>query len=318
MLPFLFSLISIFLFSTASLSFEGPLRVKNQFPLFIPVSPPYLESAAAGNSFSIGLSHSSVFMIKNSAEWSVNLDMELTELNFSYKKDIPNLLELGIEVPVLISIGGFMDNFLETYHKTFGFPDYGRSARPANAFLYEVKKKGVLVVRGENGRTGLGDTRLTARKTILNTDPVLSLTAGIELPTGHAKKGFGSGSLDTAVALLIDKRLGERFQSYWNLGIVFPGDLKGYETIKLRNYIYAGAGIEAVLLEHLSLIGQVVFQGSPYPQTDIGTVDRIAALLSLGGRYTSGNNSLEFSITEDPNTAGAPDFTLNLAYRRRF
>jgi hypothetical protein len=41
-------------------------------------------------------------------------------------------------------------------------------------------------------------------------------------------------------------------------------------------------------------------------------------LLSFGGRYVSGKNSLEFSLTEDPNTAGAPDVTFNLTYRKRF
>jgi hypothetical protein len=44
----------------------------------------------------------------------------------------------------------------------------------------------------------------------------------------------------------------------------------------------------------------------------------MAVLLSLGGRYYLGNSSLELSFTEDPNTSGAPDFTFNASFKRRF
>ncbi|MCX5718928.1 MAG: hypothetical protein NT055_03005, partial [Nitrospirae bacterium] len=81
---------------------------------------------------------------------------------------------------------------------------------------------------------------------------------------------------------------------------------------------YGGAGIESALWKNFSLLGQVFVQGSPYPKTAIPSVDRTAVILSLGGRYSSGNNSLEFSFTEDPNTAGAPDFTVTFSFKRRF
>jgi hypothetical protein len=54
---------------------------------------------------------------------------------------------------------------------------------------------------------------------------------------------------------------------------------------------------------------------SPYPSTGIREVDWPGVLLIMGGRYYSGSGSFEFSFTEDPDTAGAPDFILNMAYR---
>jgi hypothetical protein len=60
----------------------------------------------------------------------------------------------------------------------------------------------------------------------------------------------------------------------------------------------------------------VLFQNSPFPKTGISSIDRISALLSFGGRYTSGKNSVELSFTEDPNTAGAPDFIVTIAFKR--
>ena len=313
-----FILILLAFFPSSALAFEGPLQIKNQFPLFLYLSPPRLESALTEDSFCAGLSHSSVFMVKNSPEWAVNLDMEITELALRYKKDIPDLFEIGLEVPFVSFESGFMDSFLEGYHSFFGFPDYGRGSRPLNEFLFEVERNGAVVIKGEDGRIGLGDIRVTAKRVTLAGDPVISLRADFQLPTGDASKAFGSGTFEGGATVLVDKKLSEKVITYWNVGLVFPADLKAKETVALRNFVHAGAGIEAALWKKFSLLGQIEFQTSPFPKTGIGSIDRISALLSLGGRYSSGKNSLEFSLTEDPNTAGAPDVTFNLAYKRRF
>ena len=86
----------------------------------------------------------------------------------------------------------------------------------------------------------------------------------------------------------------------------------------MKEYYYAGAALEAAIRENFGLLAQVSFQSSPFPHTGIGTVDRTAALLTLGGRYRTGKGSIELSLTEDANTAGAPDVIFNLIYKKRF
>ncbi|MDH5769499.1 MAG: DUF3187 family protein, partial [Nitrospirota bacterium] len=267
-------------FSSIAYSFNGPLQVKNQFPLFLHINQPYLESASTENSFSVNLSHSTINLVRNSSEWSMGLDMEITELAFRFKKNIQDFIELGVDVPFLSFNSGFMDGFINSYHETFGFPDYGRSNRPTNTFLYEVRRNGFLVIKGESGNIGIGDIRLFAKKVILNGDPSISLKGDVELPTGNAKKGYGNGSIDAGIAALIDKKLSEIFKAYLNVGVIFPGDLKGHETVKLKTFMYGGAGIESALWKNLSLLGQVLVQGSPYPKTAIPSVDRTSVLLS--------------------------------------
>jgi hypothetical protein len=213
---------------------------------------------------------------------------------------------------------GFMDGFLNSYHDAFGFPDYGRSRRPDNKFLYEVRKNGQLILRGESGRIGIGDAKLSVKKRIVKGDPAISIRGDIEFPTGDAESGYGNGSFDEGITILIDKQLSSIFKSYLNFGIVFPGDFKGYDKVGFKEFMHSGAALEAMVWKDISFIGQVVIQGSPFPQTGIAEVDRTAVLLSLGGRYHAGNNSVEFSLTEDPNTAGAPDITFNFTFKRNF
>ena len=149
-------------------------------------------------------------------------------------------------------------------------------------------------------------------------DPAISVQGEIELPTGEPETGYGNGSIDTGISLLMDKEFGEVWKTYLNLGVVFPGDLKGHERVNLDHFLYGGAAVEAAFWKTVSLLGQLFLQGSPFPKTGISSVDRTAVLLSLGGRYHSGNSSFELSLTEDPNTSGAPDFTLNVAFIKNF
>jgi len=199
---FLFLLI-VAVLSASSEAFDGPLQVKNQFPLFLNVNAPYLESASLQDSFAASLSHSSIYLVERSAEWDMGLDMEITELNFRFRKSINNFIELGVEVPILSFNSGFMDGFLDSYHDTFGFPDYGRSNRPDNKFLYEVKKNDRVIVKGESGHIAVGDIRVTVKKTLLKGDPAISIKGEIELPTGEPETGYGNGSIDAGIGLLM-------------------------------------------------------------------------------------------------------------------
>lgn len=312
------SLLTALLFLPSVVSaFDGPLQVKNQFPPFVGLSQPFLESAAPSDSVSFGLSHSSVYVIESRAAWTVNLDLELTELDFRYKKYVPGLFEVGVEVPVYRPIAGFLDGFLDWYHSSFGFPDYGRSDRPKNDFLCEIRHNGAVVVQGVNGRAGLGDVRLSLKRLIAVGDPLMSVMGSVELPTGEAETGYGNGSFDTAFAVMLDKKLGDVVRAYGNLGVVLPGDLRAYQTVPLNNFAYGGVGLEGSFWQKFSILAQVTVQGSPYPTTDIRQIDTPAVILVVGGRYRGGKGTFEFSLTEDPNTSGTPDFVLNATYTLR-
>jgi hypothetical protein len=328
---FLFTLLLFFSMSTAAHSFSGPLQVKNQFPIFIHANQPYLERAIPETSFSASLSHSSIFTVQNSGEWVIDMDMEITELNLRYKHYIKSIGEIGIDLSFIAFSNGFLDGFLESFHDLIRVHDpYGKSGRPKDDFLYEIRhgeyaellaergsgsQGSTAVVLGRTG-TGLGDIRLTLKRPLIVSDNYnLSLKGDLELPTGDAKEGYGNGSTDAGVSILYDRRLSDKIMSYWNIGAVFPGDLDGYSNIDLKNFIYGGSAIEIDILKRWDLLFQLQAQSPIYPETDLNAVDWTAYLLAFGCRYHKGSNSIEFSITEDINSTGAPDFTANISYK---
>ncbi|MBI5664990.1 MAG: DUF3187 family protein [Nitrospirae bacterium] len=314
------SLVSAALFltclSSVAFSFDGPLQINNLYPIFLHADQPYLEKAEMENSMSFSLSHSSTYTIETSGEWIINLDMEITELSFRYKRIIKNLIEFDLDVSVLVFSDGFLDSYLEDYHDTFGFPDYGRKNRPHNDFLYEVRRDGKLIIEGERG-TRLGDIRLAAKKPLMSaSDYKLSVKGDIEAPVSSAKKGYSNGSMDSGISLLFDKRISDSTMTYWNLGAVFPGDVKGHEDLNLNNYVNGGIAVETVLKKNLDLIVQLHGQSEIYPGTGISAVDGSAFFIAFGGRYYSaGGGNYELSLTEDLNTSGSPDFIVNLTYK---
>jgi hypothetical protein len=305
----------IFFLSPPAFSFEGPLQVNNLYPIFLHADQPYLEKAGMESSISYSLLHSSTYTVQSSGKWDIFLDMEITALNFRYKRIIKDVAEFDMDVPLLIIGGGFMDGFLADYHSAFGFPDYGRSARPNNEFLYEVRRDGNLIIKGRSG-IRLGDIRLAFKKPMIISDGLgLSVKGDIELPVGSAREGYGNGSMDAGIALLLDKKITNSIMTYANLGVVFPGDVRGYEKVNLKNFVYGGAGVEAYVGRGFSLLVQLQGQSQIYPETDLGAVDRDAYLLVIGGRYRTGKRSFDLSLTEDINRSGAPDFILNLTYK---
>ncbi len=152
----------------------------------------------------------------------------------------------------------------------------------------------------------------------MDNQPLISLKAAVELPTGNPDTGYGNGSLDLGLLVQMEKKITEYLQATGNLGYIIPGNLKAQKTIELKNYWYGGIGLEVKPWKTLSVLGQISAQTSPFPETGIGSMDNPALLLSIGGRYYRERNYFELSLTEDLNTTGAPDFILNFSFKRNF
>lgn len=301
-----------------ALSFDGPLQVRNQFPLLLTLAPPWFETAALRDEVAVGITYSSTYVTETSPQWMVGLDLELAELGIRIRKKVGERAEAGLRVPVLRPSGGFLDAPLASFHEFLGTGDYGRHERPDNAFLYTVTWQGRPVVQGVNDRTGLGDIGLTFKWQLRAASPVLSVQVDVELPTGDARTGYGNGSTDLGIALLSDWELSETYRGYAMAGVVAPGDLKGYQTVPLHTYGYAGLGLEAAWWERFHVIVQTVAASSPFPETGIREMDWPGILLTFGGRYSFDRSSIELSLTEDPDTAGAPDFMANIGWSMKF
>jgi hypothetical protein len=109
-----------------ALSFQGPLPVRNGFPLAALLDAPYLERAVYEDFLSFNLTHSSVDFIESDAGRDFRIDLETTELTVRSRKTVPGFCEFGIDVRFLSFNGGFLGRSIVRFHQAFGI-DSGKN-----------------------------------------------------------------------------------------------------------------------------------------------------------------------------------------------
>jgi hypothetical protein len=219
---FLFFLVLLIIILTkTSIAFDGPLTVSNDFPLSRPVGAPILMSADPETSIHLGVQYSSMNLFESSDDWRVQIDFELITLTLRIRKKILPSTEASLELPFFSFNSGILDDFLIGYHRLFDLPDYGRSNRPLNSFLYEVTRNGKTVIKGKAGEIAPGDVKAGVKHLIYDGDPLVSLYGFLEFPSGDPDRGYGNGDFDYGAAILVNKVLRQNLMAYLNGGVVF-------------------------------------------------------------------------------------------------
>ncbi|GBC60607.1 hypothetical protein DENIS_1564 [Desulfonema ishimotonii] len=305
----------------------GPLQVQNRYPPHLMFLTPLPDGPdlPGNNRFETAFSvdYSSVNVNEKSAGWTALIDMEMTVLSFSLAYGLSDRLSVGLYLPLVSMSGGFMDNFLEDYHDTFGFPNYGREDRPKNSFAYSITKDGKDWFQARDNGLHLGESVVSAKYSLWDERRgdrfSATLAYALKLPTGDADRGFGSGGYDHAVSLLSRARF-KALAVYLNAGfsILSDPDTLGAD-ISACNIFSMLLGGEYLLNDKWSLLSQLNFYTSPLDEdTGISQLDNESLELSLGClcRITP-DVDFEFAFCEDL-TRAAPDFTIHAGIRCRF
>jgi hypothetical protein len=141
---------------------------------------------------------------------------------------------------------------------------------------------------GSESSRGIGDTNLGAKWNFGPADPQplnvdYAVSFYVELPTGNAPQGLGSGLTDYWLNFVIQKPLSEATRINWNLGILFAGNTStgavGIQT--RRGQVYTG-GISLLrdVTPRLSL-GAELYGGV----SDGAGKDKTQLQAMLGGEY---------------------------------
>ncbi|HLZ18383.1 MAG TPA: DUF3187 family protein, partial [Smithellaceae bacterium] len=183
-----------------------PFQTQNQGPLVAIYGLPAIGGARVAakseGTLRLTLDQANNYVNEARAGESLVLDGESTRLTVSGRYGIGRSVEVGMNIPFLISGGGFLDGFLESYHSAFGFPNGGRELAPKNRLLYRYQKNGVTLLNMEQSGQGLGDVSMSGAWQIYRSadnQQNLALSGLLKLPTGDVGSLRGSGSTDLAV-----------------------------------------------------------------------------------------------------------------------
>ncbi|MEE8399871.1 MAG: DUF3187 family protein, partial [Desulfobacterales bacterium] len=221
-------------------------------------------------------------------------------------------------LPFVSMNDGFLDPFLESFHETFGLPNYGKKWRPRDEFGYVLKKDGEAWFTAEPGGLHLVDSTLAAQFALFGhkqTDHVTgSLVYKLKIPTGDADHGFGSGGFDHGLFFVSRFRLNP-ITIYANGGVMALSepDTPGKVPYNATTYGMLLAG-EYAWSNTVTLLAQINATTSPFKDEGIDPLDDYSVQLVLGVGYDLGSGlSMEVAFSEDLSDP-APDFTVSTRF----
>src|SRR5712691_993550 len=148
-------------------------------------------------------------------------------------------LTLGIRVPVLWRGPGIMDGMIDGWHRTFGFPDGGRSYFPDNRFRVDGRdtSRRPIAWAGRAG-TGVGNVEMEAYEVLSGLEEAggwrTAASLRASLPTASAPFAGAGGGL--GAQLLAAHPLGARADVYAGLGatVFTRREVEGLEYRRTR------------------------------------------------------------------------------------
>jgi hypothetical protein len=306
-----------------------PFYTQNQSPLISVYGLPGMGSAvvkaAKEGSLRLILDTANNYVAAGNKGENIVLDGETMRLTLSGRYGIGRKMELGLDVPFLITGGGFLDGFIEKYHSTFGFPNGGRELASQNRLLFRYQKNGVTLLNMEQSGQGLGDVRIAGGWQVYQSargDRNLMLKAGIKLPTGDTESMRGSGSFDGALWLVGNI---EYQMPFGQLSLFGQAGAMGMTKGKIlpdqqRPAVGFGAfGLGVRPAEWLELKIQTNASTSFYSESDLSEVSAPSAQLTIGGTLRfSPKTSLDLAVTEDIIVGASPDVVFHLSLAHKF
>ena len=177
---------------------------------------------------------------------SLELDGEIYRFEIAYDRVVGQALELGVRVPVIHQTGGWMDGLLTDWHDLLGVPNGKRDEQvPDSLQLYFDDGQGQRFLQEEGG-TGLGDLRFSARYRVTppSSERALAVHAGLKLPTGDADALRGSGAFDASLGLGLSdpvtlRRLRTTLSA--NAGVLFLGDSEVLPAYQQSSVVFGRA-----------------------------------------------------------------------------
>jgi len=323
----------LFLLCTAHAGFPsdiGPFRISNRSPVVQIFGLPAIGDSrvlrGGDRELALAFDLANHFVDDSAGNERLVLDGETYRLALTGRMGVGNRLEIGFELPWIFQNGGFLDGFIEDYHRTFGLSQGGRDQTPKDRILFQYQRSGVNRVYVDRSNSGIGDVRLNGGVQLCGGEGeapfALALRASLKLPTGESDDLHGSGSTDLALWLSASRGwntgsgLWELFGGAGILGMT-EGDVLPDQQKNAVAFGSVGAGWRP--LQWLTL--KVQFDGHTafYRDSDLVELGSNAVQAVMGGTlHFSERTALDIGVAEDLIIKTSPDVVFHFALRHRF
>ena len=327
----------LFLAGLAAPAAAAPLETEpfdsvNQSPLVrifgLPGAGNFLLLAPGRTEMGLNTILSNNHTVHDNAREEITLDGETAVATITARHGLFPRFEVSVKIPYVSHSGGFLDGFIDGYHRTFGFREGGRNLAPRNRLLYRYRRDGSDRVLLDTSGSGIGDLALTAAWQLYQSSSArgekegLVLNMSLKPPTGDSDELRGSGSTDIALWLTGGAESNFEFgkwTSYGALGMLFLTEGKVLPEQQKNWAAFGSLGLAWRPLNWLAFKIQADAHTPLYSQSDLKELSAGSVQLITGGTlYLSEKTSLDIGVGEDLVVNTAPDVSFHLTLRSRF
>ncbi len=295
-----------------------PFLSRDQSPFSIIFGLPLASSAKLltnnQSRWTSSLNISNTINAQDNASENLFIDVETSNLNFLYDYNFKDNWMLRVQLPYVAHSGGFLDSFIDQYHKTLGLPEDIRPFFPNDQVDINLSSNGNSFVDINSTQSALGDISLQmAWQAHQSEQSAVSYWLSLKLPTGNANKLTGSGATDIAGWGAMNYRLTETRWLYGQGGLLYMGNSDIFKSIQNNFAVFGNAGIKFQPWNSIELKAQLDFHSAFYDSNleFLGPVIQ----LTFGGSYIiNEKHKLDFAVAEDIKTGASPDVNFNISW----
>jgi Protein of unknown function (DUF3187) len=264
---------------------------------------------------SVSLDYASAIELNDLSTASYTLDAEILRLHLRLAHDLGPRLFLLADAEVVGSYDGFLDGFLDWYHRTFGFHLRERDIRPRNSFRYELLLPDGKSVLREPSDLFLGDSRLGLG---VRVSPSLQTVVSVTLPTSTAPRGYGRGVVSMNLINTVRLVPRPRLVLEGGLGLGYTPSHGDLEEIQRETFVSLSGGARYRFWGRQSLFANVFYHNPYYHDTTLPALDRRELSLDFGWLLaTRSGADWKIGMTEDLEPGG-PGIDLIFRFGREF
>ena len=307
-----------------------PFATRNQNPLVqifgLPAAEPSTLLATGEYAMRLTLDIGNSYAGTSTSKDLINLDGETYRTNLALRHGFQKGFEIGLDIPYISHNGGFLDGFIENWHRTFNLPEGERDQTSRDQLDYRYQRNGETLVQVMENGQGFGDLRLSSAWQLIKEDGpspgTAALRVGLKLPTGDSDQLLGSGSTDLSLEISGQRETPVEqgtLAAFASLGALLMS--KG-EVIKNRQRsaaVFGSLGIAWGPYDWLAFKLQLDGHTAIFKNTGLTEIGSDSAQLVMGGSLkVADRTTLDLAVCEDIVVDTAPDVVFHLALRTIF
>ena len=324
--PFIIRSVVVYGLAMTSLDVLGaalsePFSSGNRHPFVqvygLPTAKTAVITSPSSYAVALQLDASNNFSSSSEGNESIFIDGETHRANIYLSYGLTSNISIAIDVPYLSHEGGGLDNFIEGWHKAFGFPDGGRPDSAADQILFTYSNNGVAEVVIDEPESGLGDISVSLAYQLPSIEEKnIAIRAGIKLPTGDADSLLGSESTDIYAGLYVSDVTSAHWHWHAYGGILWIGEGDILDERRNDFVAYGSGSLSYLWSEDIHLKIQLDLHSAFYDSQTKELGDASAQLVLGGSVRLTQSTLLDISVSEDVVVDTAPDVVFQLGLRK--